>query len=188
MTKLKTLNGKLHQIRLKQIKTLVRAHQFRAKLGLNLHSVYSTQLNCRSRVPESLVTQVLHTCWDRLAASFQSAILRQGNYLLKPTTNQSLLHSSRASEILFKPELIGRDHYGMHESLFKSILSSDIDLRRSFLGNIVLSGNSCFLLVCKCYTTVSGLHDAVNQTQLAMLYALIWSCFNEVFIFYFYFF
>ncbi|CAB1342775.1 unnamed protein product [Coregonus sp. 'balchen'] len=45
----------------------------------------------------------------------------------------------RAPEILFKPELIGRDHYGMHESIFKSILSSDIDLRRSFLGNIVLS-------------------------------------------------
>lgn len=48
--------------------------------------------------------------------------------------------SSRAPEILFKPELIGRDHCGIHESLFKSILSSDIDLRRSLLQNIVLSG------------------------------------------------
>ncbi|XP_036066420.1 uncharacterized protein LOC112157760 isoform X3 [Oryzias melastigma] len=47
----------------------------------------------------------------------------------------------RAPEILFKPELIGRDHYGMHESIFKSIMRSDIDLRRSFLENIVLSGN-----------------------------------------------
>ncbi|CAB1340452.1 unnamed protein product [Coregonus sp. 'balchen'] len=45
----------------------------------------------------------------------------------------------RAPEILFKPELIGRDHYGMHESIFKSILRSDIDLWLSFLGNIVLS-------------------------------------------------
>ncbi|XP_068199253.1 uncharacterized protein [Antennarius striatus] len=51
----------------------------------------------------------------------------------------------RAPEILFKPELIGRDHYGMHESIFKSILSSDIDLRRSFLGNIVLSGGNTLL-------------------------------------------
>lgn len=59
-----------------------------------------------------------------------------------------LLHSSRAPEILFKPELIGQDHYGIHESIFKSILSSDIDLRRCLLGNIVLSGNSCFLLRC----------------------------------------
>ncbi|XP_067428064.1 uncharacterized protein [Thunnus thynnus] len=51
----------------------------------------------------------------------------------------------RAPEILFKPELIGRDHYGIHESVFKSILSSDIDLRRCFLGNIVLSGGNTLL-------------------------------------------
>uniref|UniRef100_A0A674E6Q5 Si:ch211-241j12.3 n=3 Tax=Salmo trutta TaxID=8032 RepID=A0A674E6Q5_SALTR len=50
-----------------------------------------------------------------------------------------------APEILFKPDLIGRDHYGMHESIFKSILLSDIDLRRSFLGNIVLSGGNTLL-------------------------------------------
>ncbi|KAL7889104.1 hypothetical protein AOLI_G00040780 [Acnodon oligacanthus] len=51
----------------------------------------------------------------------------------------------RAPEILFKPELIGCDHYGMHESIFKSVLQSDIDLRRSFLGNIVLSGGNTLL-------------------------------------------
>ncbi|XP_065113485.1 uncharacterized protein [Paramisgurnus dabryanus] len=51
----------------------------------------------------------------------------------------------RAPEILFRPELIGRDHYGMHESVFKSILQSDIDLRRSFVGNIVLSGGNTLL-------------------------------------------
>nr|XP_046228181.1 uncharacterized protein LOC124050094 [Scatophagus argus] len=51
----------------------------------------------------------------------------------------------RAPEILFKPELIGRDHCGMHESIFKSILSSDMDLRRFFLGNIVLSGGNTLL-------------------------------------------
>ncbi|KAJ8397612.1 hypothetical protein AAFF_G00436110 [Aldrovandia affinis] len=51
----------------------------------------------------------------------------------------------RAAEILFKPELIGRDHYGMHESIFKSILHSDIDLRKSFVGNIVLSGGNTLL-------------------------------------------
>lgn len=28
----------------------------------------------------------------------------------------------------------------MHESIFKSVLQSDIDLRRDLLGNIVLSG------------------------------------------------
>ncbi|PWA21865.1 hypothetical protein CCH79_00017593, partial [Gambusia affinis] len=51
----------------------------------------------------------------------------------------------RAAEILFNPEIIGRDHPGMHESIFKSILRSDIDLRRSFLGNIILSGGNTLL-------------------------------------------
>ncbi|CAL8316333.1 unnamed protein product [Boreogadus saida] len=51
----------------------------------------------------------------------------------------------RAPEILFRPELIGRDHYGMHESLYKSVLSTDVDLRRELLGNIVLSGGNTLL-------------------------------------------
>ncbi|XP_067272724.1 uncharacterized protein [Pseudorasbora parva] len=51
----------------------------------------------------------------------------------------------RAPEILFRPELIGRDHYGMHESVFKSVLQSDIDLRRSLVGNILLSGGNTLL-------------------------------------------
>uniref|UniRef100_A0A8C1VE80 Si:ch211-241j12.3 n=1 Tax=Cyprinus carpio TaxID=7962 RepID=A0A8C1VE80_CYPCA len=51
----------------------------------------------------------------------------------------------RAPEILFRPELIGRDHYGMHESVFRSILQSDIDLRRSFVGNVLLSGGNTLL-------------------------------------------
>ncbi|XP_072296535.1 actin-1 isoform X2 [Eucyclogobius newberryi] len=51
----------------------------------------------------------------------------------------------RAPEILFKPELIGRDHYGLHESVYKSILSSDLDLRRDFLGNVLLSGGNTLL-------------------------------------------
>ncbi|XP_039982148.1 uncharacterized protein LOC120789485 [Xiphias gladius] len=51
----------------------------------------------------------------------------------------------RAPEILFKPEMIGQDHCGMHESIFKSIVSSDIDLRRCFLGNVVLSGGNTLL-------------------------------------------
>ncbi|KAG7508972.1 hypothetical protein JOB18_030479 [Solea senegalensis] len=52
----------------------------------------------------------------------------------------------RAPEILFKPQMIGHDHYGIHESIFKSILSSDIDLRRCLLGNIILSGGNTLLL------------------------------------------
>lgn len=71
--------------------------------------------------------------------------MRRFQYFIKLTCYSK---PPRAPEILFKPELIGQDQYGMHESIFKSILKSDIDLRRCFLGNIVLSGNSCLLLAC----------------------------------------
>ncbi|XP_047674141.1 uncharacterized protein LOC113661155 isoform X2 [Tachysurus fulvidraco] len=49
----------------------------------------------------------------------------------------------RAPEILFRPELIGQDYYGMHESIFRSVLQSDVDLRRDLVGNIVLSDIVC---------------------------------------------
>uniref|UniRef100_A0A8C6S9N8 Uncharacterized protein n=1 Tax=Neogobius melanostomus TaxID=47308 RepID=A0A8C6S9N8_9GOBI len=55
------------------------------------------------------------------------------------------LERIRAPEILFKPEFIGRDHCGLHESVYKSILNSDLDLRRCFLGNILLSGGNTLL-------------------------------------------
>ncbi|XP_046729992.1 uncharacterized protein LOC124401623 [Silurus meridionalis] len=60
----------------------------------------------------------------------------------------------RAPEILFRPELIGQDYYGMHESVFKSVLRSDVDLRRELVENIILSGGN---------TLLSGLPDRLQQ-------------------------
>ncbi|MBN3301750.1 ACT protein, partial [Amia calva] len=71
----------------------------------------------------------------------------------------------RAPEILFKPELIGRDHYGMHESIFRSILRCDIDLRRNFVGNIVLSGGN---------TLLSGLPQRLQTEIRAMVPGELW--------------
>ncbi|XP_066543868.1 uncharacterized protein LOC136711397 isoform X2 [Amia ocellicauda] len=71
----------------------------------------------------------------------------------------------RAPEILFKPELIGRDHYGMHESIFHSILRCDIDLRRNFVGNIVLSGGN---------TLLSGLPQRLQTEIRAMVPGELW--------------
>lgn len=47
-----------------------------------------------------------------------------------------------APEILFAPYLDGGEQDGIHEMLFKSINSCDIDLRKDLYGNIVLSGAS----------------------------------------------
>lgn len=48
----------------------------------------------------------------------------------------------KAPEILFKPDLIGNESEGIHEVLVNSIAKSDLELRKIFLENIVLSGGS----------------------------------------------
>jgi actin beta/gamma 1 len=52
----------------------------------------------------------------------------------------------RAPEVLFKPSLIGLEVRGIHETIVSSIMHCDIDIRREFLGNIVLSGGSTMFL------------------------------------------
>lgn len=48
----------------------------------------------------------------------------------------------KAPEILFRPDLIGSESEGIHEVLVNSIAKSDLELRKVFLENIVLSGGS----------------------------------------------
>ncbi|MCJ1309991.1 Actin-like protein [Agyrium rufum] len=48
----------------------------------------------------------------------------------------------RAPEILFDPELIGLEYPGIHQIVVDAINRTDMDLRKSLFGNIVLSGGS----------------------------------------------
>ncbi|KAI3661350.1 hypothetical protein MP638_007145 [Amoeboaphelidium occidentale] len=48
----------------------------------------------------------------------------------------------QAPEILFKPELVGKEFVGIHELLSNSISKVDMDLRRNLYSNIVLSGGT----------------------------------------------
>jgi len=48
----------------------------------------------------------------------------------------------RAPEILFDPEIIGLEYPGIHQIVVDAIARTDMDLRKSLFGNIVLSGGS----------------------------------------------
>lgn len=48
----------------------------------------------------------------------------------------------RAPEILFRPDIVGCEFEGVHDVLNYSIQKSDMDLRKVFYQNIVLSGGS----------------------------------------------
>lgn len=48
----------------------------------------------------------------------------------------------RAPEILFDPEIIGLEYPGIHQIVVDAINRTDMDLRKSLFGNIVLSGGA----------------------------------------------
>jgi len=51
----------------------------------------------------------------------------------------------RAAEILFDPEIIGLEWPGLHQIVVDAINRTDMDLRKSLFGNIVLSGGSTMI-------------------------------------------
>eukprot|EP01084_Bolivina_argentea_P044174 81319_1 len=48
----------------------------------------------------------------------------------------------RATEIMFKPDLIGLEDGGIHKTLNNSIMQCDVDIRRDMFNNIVLCGGN----------------------------------------------
>jgi len=48
----------------------------------------------------------------------------------------------RCAEVLFQPQFIGKEANGIHDMVFKSIMNSDVDLRRDLFANVVLSGGT----------------------------------------------
>eukprot|EP00735_Rhodelphis_limneticus_P009724 TRINITY_DN2858_c0_g1::TRINITY_DN2858_c0_g1_i3::g.5905::m.5905 TRINITY_DN2858_c0_g1::TRINITY_DN2858_c0_g1_i3::g.5905 ORF type:complete len:409 (-),score=99.28,sp/P07829/ACT3_DICDI/73.80/0.0,Actin/PF00022.14/3.1e-147,ESSS/PF10183.4/0.39 TRINITY_DN2858_c0_g1_i3:273-1499(-) len=48
----------------------------------------------------------------------------------------------RCPEALFQPDLVGSESKGVHQRVFDTVMSCDIDIRRELFGNIVLSGGT----------------------------------------------
>jgi actin-related protein len=48
----------------------------------------------------------------------------------------------RCPEVLFQPNLIGKESNGIHTQIFNTVMDCDIDLRKDLFANIVLSGGT----------------------------------------------
>jgi actin beta/gamma 1 len=48
----------------------------------------------------------------------------------------------RCPEVLFQPNLIGKESSGVHDCSFQTIMKCDVDIRRDLYANIVLSGGT----------------------------------------------
>merc|ERR1712051_309770 len=48
----------------------------------------------------------------------------------------------RCPEVLFQPNLIGKESEGIHKLAYESIMKCDVDIRRDLYTNTVLSGGT----------------------------------------------
>merc|ERR1712054_632408 len=66
----------------------------------------------------------------------------------------------RCPEVLFQPNLIGKESAGIHDTTFNSIMKCDVDIRKDLYANVVLSGGT---------TMFSGIGERMTKelTQLA---------------------
>jgi len=51
----------------------------------------------------------------------------------------------KSGEVLFDPELIGKEMDGIHHAVYNSIQSTDMDLRKDLFNNVVLSGGTTMI-------------------------------------------
>jgi len=48
----------------------------------------------------------------------------------------------RCPEVLFRPNLVGKESPGIHDTIFSSIMKCDVDIRKDLYNNVVLSGGT----------------------------------------------
>jgi len=65
----------------------------------------------------------------------------------------------RCPEILFRPSIVGRDHPGIHEGTYNSIMKCDVDVRKDLYGNIIMSGGT---------TMFYGLTDRLHKELILL--------------------
>merc|ERR1712060_423332 len=70
----------------------------------------------------------------------------------------------RCAEVLFQPNLIGRESDGIHKLTYESIMKCDVDIRRDLYRNTVLSGGS---------TMFPNLDQRLNKEMTALAPASI---------------
>jgi actin-related protein len=65
----------------------------------------------------------------------------------------------RCPEVLFQPNLIGKEDEGIHALTFQSIMKCDVDIRKDLYANTVMSGGT---------TMFPGIADRLNQEMVAL--------------------
>ncbi|KAJ1850548.1 centractin- actin- protein of the dynactin complex [Coemansia sp. RSA 2703] len=110
------------------------------------HSLYTS-------AEKEVVRQIKEkTCYVALDAGKEEkeaglAGRARGEVFRLPDGKEVRLGSERfqAAEILFRPELVGREDAGVHQMVADAIGRADMDLRRALYGSVVLSGGTTLM-------------------------------------------
>merc|ERR1712176_1592650 len=65
----------------------------------------------------------------------------------------------RCPEVLFQPSFIGKEAEGVHDTMFRTIMKCDVDIRKDLYANIVMSGGT---------TMYEGLADRLTKEMAAL--------------------
>lgn len=108
-----------------------------------------------------------HTHFDlTYLASLLSASKSTADRPPSPPTPKVGPERYRAPECLFHPEQMGSECMGVHDCLLKGIMRTDMDMRRTLFGQVVLSGGS---------TLFPGFGDRLlNEVKIATA-ARVWA-------------
>ena len=81
-----------------------------------------------------------------LAASFQAReedLQRTAAFwIAKAAESQGDADAALVPEVLFQPNMIGKEGSGIHECTYQTIMKCDVDIRKDLYANIVLSGGT----------------------------------------------
>ena len=81
-----------------------------------------------------------------VAEDYEREVIKTESYSL-PDGRVVTLGRERfqCTECLFSPSLVGKESYGIADSIYQSVMKSDIDIRRILLNNLLLSGGNTML-------------------------------------------
>jgi len=65
----------------------------------------------------------------------------------------------RCPEVMFQPSFLGMESAGIHETVYNTLMKSDVDIRKDLYGNIVLSGGN---------TMFPGIADRMQKELTAL--------------------
>jgi len=91
----------------------------------------------------------LHTTQSSHLSSLPSELFGNVNRFVNPPPRGGLRSTGiftlgnerfRCPEVLFQPSFLGLESLGIHELVYNSIMKCDVDIRKDFYGNIVLTG------------------------------------------------